>query len=161
MPLWKIHHPENAYTDSDKQEFTQAITAIYTDLVGIPAFYVVVVFEEVKAGNIFVGAQPRTDFVRFNIDHMARTLPGRVLREFWVHYVDSVIQPWVADRGFDWEFTITEAPADLWSIQGFVPPPFESVGEARWIEENKPSAYSQAEQLPVNVRMAPGVRESF
>lgn len=160
MPLWKIHHPENAYTDSDKQEFTNAITSIYTDLVNIPAFYVVVIFEEVTEGNIFVGRESRTNFVRIQIDHMARTLPGREVREFWVHHCDEVIRPWIGDRGFDWEFTISEAPADLWSLQGFVPPPFESVGEARWIKENRASAYTQAETLPVNLRLAPGVHES-
>ncbi|MEW1819245.1 tautomerase family protein [Arthrobacter sp. NPDC080031] len=161
MPLWQIHHPENAYSASDKQAFSEAITAIYTDLVHIPAFYVVVIFDEVKTGDMFVGAKQRENFVRLNIDQMARTLPGRVLREFWVHHIDSVIKPWVQDRNFDWEFTIDEPPADLWSLQGFIPPPFESVGEARWIEENKASAYTQAEQLPINVMMAPGTRESL
>ncbi len=161
MPLWQIHHPENAWNESEKQEFVNAITAIYTDIVGIPAFYVVVIFKEVESGDLWVSGRPQDTFVRLNIDQTARTLPGRVLREWWVHHLDEVIKPWVADKGFDWEFTITEPPADLWSLQGFVPPPFESVGEARWVKENKASEYSQAEQLPINVRLTAGTRESF
>ena len=58
----------------------------------------------------------------------------------WAHHVDEVIKPWVGDRGYDWGFTITEPPADLWSRQGFVPPPFES----------------HAEKLPVNLSLTPG-----
>ena len=28
MPLWKIHHPVDAYTPADKKEFAGAITAV-------------------------------------------------------------------------------------------------------------------------------------
>jgi hypothetical protein len=40
-------------------------------------------------------------------------------------------------RGYDWEISIDETPFDLWSLQGELPPPFESVGEKRWVKENK------------------------
>jgi phenylpyruvate tautomerase PptA (4-oxalocrotonate tautomerase family) len=155
MPLWKIHHPVEAFTADDKKQFAAAITSIY-DALPIPKFYVVVLFEGVAAENFYVGGDAHDHFVRISIDQMARTLPGPGLREWWVHHVDDLIRPWVGDRGFDWEFTITEPPADLWSLQGLVPPPFESLGEQRWIKENKASAYTQAEKLPVNIRLAPG-----
>jgi phenylpyruvate tautomerase PptA (4-oxalocrotonate tautomerase family) len=155
MPLWKIHHPVGAYTPDDKKQFATAITSIYEAL-PIPRFYVVVLFEEVSAENCYVGGDPHDRFVRINIDQMARTLPGPVLREFWVNHLDGVIKPWVGDRGYDWEFTITEPPFDLWSLQGQVPPPFESHAEKRWIAENKASPYTQAEKLPVKLALAPG-----
>ena len=155
MPLWKIHHPAGAYSSDDKKEFAEAITSIY-DAIPIPKFYVVVLFEEVSADNCFVGGQSHDAFVRINIDQMARTLPGPVLREWWVHHLDEMIKPWVGDRGYDWEFTITEPPFDLWSLQGIVPPPFESHAERRWIEENKATPYTQAEKLPVKLALAPG-----
>ena len=41
---------------------------------------------------------------------MARTMPGPVIREWWIRNLDQVIAPWVRDRGYDWEFTITEPP---------------------------------------------------
>jgi phenylpyruvate tautomerase PptA (4-oxalocrotonate tautomerase family) len=156
MPLWKIYHPEGAYTSEDKKQFSAAITSIYA-AIPIPKFYVVVVFEEVAADNFFVGGDSHDKFVRINIDQMARTLPGSVLRQWWVHHLDEVIKPWIADRGFDWEFTIDEAPADLWSLQGHIPPPFESHAEKRWVAENKASPYTHTEQLPVNLALTPGV----
>jgi phenylpyruvate tautomerase PptA (4-oxalocrotonate tautomerase family) len=156
MPLWKIYHPVGAYTSEDKKQFSEAITSIY-EAVPIPKFYVVVVFEEVAADSFFVGGDSHDKFVRINIDQMARTLPGSVLRQWWVHHLDEVIKPWIADRGYDWEFTIDEAPADLWSLQGHIPPPFESHAEKRWVAENKASTYTHTEQLPVNLALTPGV----
>lgn len=156
MPLWKIYHSVGAYTSEDKKQFSEAITSIY-EAVPIPKFYVVVVFEEVAADSFFVGGDSHDKFVRINIDQMARTLPGSVLRQWWVHHLDEVIKPWIGDRGFDWEFTIDEAPADLWSLQGHIPPPFESHAEKRWVAENKASTYTHTEQLPVNLALTPGV----
>lgn len=155
MPFWKIHHPVDAYTNEDKKEFSDAITQLY-QAIPIPKFYVVAVFEEVSADNLYVGGEPREDFVRINIEQMARTLPGPIIREWWTRGVDAVIQPWVGERGYDWEFNITEPPFDLWSLQGEIPPPFESVAEKRWIAENKATPYAQAEKLPVNLALTPG-----
>ena len=155
MPLWKIYHPAGAYTPAEKKEFSDAITRVYA-AAPIPRFYVVVVFEEVAADSFYVGGESHAGFVRIEIDQMARTLPGPVLREWWVGKLDEVIAPWVKDRGYDWEFNITEPPSDLCSVQGHIPPPFESAAERRWVRENKASAYTQAEKLPVNLSFGPG-----
>lgn len=116
------------------------------------------IYEEVPSHSIYVGGEPHDRFVRIQIDQMARTLPGPIIREWWTTNLDAVIKPWVGDRGYDWEFTITEPPADLWSLQGHIPPPFESHAEKRWIAENKASPYAQAEELPVAIALAPGTR---
>jgi phenylpyruvate tautomerase PptA (4-oxalocrotonate tautomerase family) len=157
MPLWKIHHPVGAYSAEDKKAFSETVTRVY-DRVPIPRFYVVVIFEEIAPDSIYVGGDPHDRFVRIQIDQMARTLPGQVIREWWTRNLDAVIAPWVRDRGYDWEFTITEPPADLWSLQGHIPPPFESQAEKRWIEENRASPYTHEEKLPVNMALAPGLR---
>lgn len=156
MPMWKIYHPAGAFSAEDKAALSEQITNVYAGI-PIPRFYVVTIFEELKADSCYVGGKPHKKFVRFRIDHMARTLQGPVLREWWVRTVDQVIAPFVRDRGFDWEITIDETPADLWSIQGEIPPPFESVGEKRWVKENKPSSYTLPEKLPVNLVLTPGV----
>jgi phenylpyruvate tautomerase PptA (4-oxalocrotonate tautomerase family) len=156
MPLWKIHHPVGAYTPEEKKEFAEAITRVY-DAIPIPKFYVVVIFDEVTGDSVYVGGESHGSFVRIHIDQMARTLPGPVIREWWVRQLDQVIAPWVRDRGYDWEFTIAEQPSDLWSLQGEIAPPFESLAEKRWVEENKATPYAQAEKLPVNLALTPGV----
>ena len=39
---------------------------------------------------------------------------------------NETIAPFVKGRGFDWEFHIDETPFDLWSVQGYQPPPADS-----------------------------------
>ena len=109
MPLWKIYHPAGAYTPQEKREFSDAITRVYA-AAPIPRFYVVVIFEGIAADSFYVGGESHGSFVRIEIDQMARTLPGPVLREGGSESSNEVIAPWVKDRGYDWEFNVTEPP---------------------------------------------------
>lgn len=158
MPFWKIYHPVGAYTADDKRELSEHVTNLYAQI-PIPRFYVVTIFQEVDGDSVYVGGKAHDRFVRFRIDHLARTLPGAGMREWWMRTVEGLIAPFVKDRGFDWEVTIDEVPADLWTIQGEIPPPFESVGEQRWIEENRASPYTAAERSPARLAFTPGVSE--
>lgn len=156
MPLWKIYHPARSFTAEDKKKLSNRITDVYAS-VPIPKFYVVIIFEEIAKDSCFVGGELHNKFVRFKVDQIARTLPGPVIREWWVRTLDEVIAPNVKDRGYDWEISIDETPFDLWSLQGEIPPPFESVAEKRWVKENKASTYTLAEKLPVNLTLTPGI----
>jgi phenylpyruvate tautomerase PptA (4-oxalocrotonate tautomerase family) len=159
VPLWKVYAPAGAYSEEDKRAISETITSVYAQI-PIPKFYVVTVFEEVADGDLFVGGVKHSRFVRFRVDHMARTLAGPILREWWVRTVDKTLRPWVADRGFDWEITIDESPADLWSLQGEIPPPFESIAEKRWVAENRASNYTADEKLPAApLLLTPGVTD--
>src|ERR1700689_306555 len=100
MPLWKIHHPVGAYTPEDKKEFAEAITRVY-EAVPIARFYVVVIFEEVAADSFYVGGESHDRFVRLQIGQMARTLPGPVIREWWVRNLDQATAPGSGARGYD------------------------------------------------------------
>jgi phenylpyruvate tautomerase PptA (4-oxalocrotonate tautomerase family) len=102
MPLWKVYHPVGAYSAEDKKKFAERLTEMYARI-PIPKFYVVMIFEEVTADSIYVGGEPHDKFVRFKVDHMARTLPSPILREWWVKAVDQLIAPFVRERGYDWE----------------------------------------------------------
>lgn len=138
MPLWKIYHPEDAFSVEDKHALSQVITALYSRL---PKFYVGVVFQAVPADSFFVGGEPADRFVRIWVDHIARTLPTPEVKAWWIKSCDEAMAPFIRDRGFDWEFHIDETPFDLWSIQGLRPPPANSQAEARWIAENKATPY--------------------
>lgn len=155
MPLWKVSHPVGAYTAQDKQEFAENVTHIY-EAVPLPKFYVVFMFDEIAEEDLIVGGEPRNNFVRIVVDQMARTMPGSDIAAWWVTALDTAIAPWVGDRGYDWELNILEPRSDLWSLNGFHAPPFESHAEKRWIKENKASAYSLDEKLPVNLSLLPG-----
>ncbi|MDT1000485.1 tautomerase family protein, partial [Pseudomonas aeruginosa] len=53
--------------------------------------------------------------------------------------VNTLLKPYVEDRGFDWEFHIDETPFDYWSINGYFPPRADTEDEKRWRAENRPS----------------------
>lgn len=158
MPLWKIYHPVGAFTADEKKAMAERVTEVYASI-PIPKFYVVLIFEEVAQNSCFVGGEPHQNFIRFKIDQIARTVPGPVLREWWVRTLDTVLAPFVKERGFDWEVSIDETPCDLWSLQGEPAPPFESVAEKRWVKDNRASPYTLAEKLPVNILLTPGVTD--
>jgi phenylpyruvate tautomerase PptA (4-oxalocrotonate tautomerase family) len=148
VPLWQIFYPKGAYTAEDKAALSGRITAIYANI-PIPKFYVVVIFHELPADSLYVGGKPRSDFVRFKIDQMARTLPGQVYQEWWLRRVEEIIAPFVTERGFDSEVQIAELGRDLWTMNGLIPPPFESIAEKKWGKEDKATPYTDDEKLPV------------
>jgi len=140
MPLWKFYHPVGAFTTDDKKALSQRITKRYSDM-HIPAFYVGVVFQEVPKDSFYMGGEPADDFVRIWVDHIARTLPNAEMRTRCVRLHDEAIAPFIRDKGLRWEFHVDETSFELWSIQGYRPPPPGSDVEKKWFEENKPSAY--------------------
>src|SRR5207249_1506946 len=71
MPMWHIYCPADAYSAQEKQAFANAITDLYAGFVLLPRFYVSVVFQELPADCFFIGGEPRSNFVRISIDHIA------------------------------------------------------------------------------------------
>lgn len=136
MPLWKIYHPADAFDERDKHTLSERITALYSNL---PRFYVGVIFQAVDDQSFYIGGEPRDDFVRIWIDHIARTLPDADMRTWWIARCDEVLAPFIKERGFSWEYHIDETSHELWSIEGYRPPLAGTEDEGRWIRENRPS----------------------
>ncbi len=138
MPLWKIYHPEAAFSDDDKRAIAERLTGLYRDL---PPFYVGVVFEVVAKTSFYIGGQPADDFVRIAVDHIARQINDDDIRQQFLAAIGRLLAPYIADRGLRWEIHIDETPFNLWAIQGLRPPvPGTPAGEV-WRLDNKPSAY--------------------
>jgi phenylpyruvate tautomerase PptA (4-oxalocrotonate tautomerase family) len=144
MACWEIFVPENAYSDSDKEQISDAITSIYVEYAGLPRFYVVVIFHDQPSKSVFVGGSATNNLVRIRVDHIARQLETAEARAVCMAVIEQELAPYVRDRGFDWEIHINETPMDLWRIQGLVPPPPESEMERIWANEDRPIPYDQA-----------------
>ena len=71
-----------------RKTLAKRVTEVYAS-VPIPKFYVVVIFEEVGKDSCFVGGESHNKFVRFKIDQIARTIPGPILREWWIRTLDA------------------------------------------------------------------------
>lgn len=137
MPLWKIYHPPRAYSAEDKQAIAKAITGVYGRV--MPKFYVGVLFQEIAADNFYIGGEPHPGFVRIAVDHIARTFQSEETRIGFFNRMNSLLAPWITDRGFDWEMHVDETPFDLWTIQGYFPPREGTEDEKRWMAENRAS----------------------
>jgi phenylpyruvate tautomerase PptA (4-oxalocrotonate tautomerase family) len=136
MPRWLIQHSPNTLTPEEKSQLAQQITQVYVG-VGLPAFYVQVHFTEQPAGTSFIGAEQHSNFVALTIHHLARTMTTDEQRQRFLNRIDSILTPMFEPKGIDWEYYVTEAPRDLWKINGLVPPATGSEEEKVWARENR------------------------
>lgn len=105
MPLHRIYHAAGAFTDEQQQGLAQAITDIYVEKVGLPPFYVVVLFVEVAKESFFIGGEPTDKFVRITVQHIARQFENDEQKKGFLDLYEGTIAPFIKERGFDWEVT--------------------------------------------------------
>ncbi|MCZ8283542.1 MAG: tautomerase family protein [Aquidulcibacter sp.] len=137
MPLWKIYHPANAFSEADKADLAEKITDVYGAV--MPRFYVGILFQSVEPTQFFVGGKPSGQFVRIVMEHIARSFPNVEASRRFIDRINDILKPYVADRGLDWELHIDETPFDYWSINGYYPPRAKTPDEIRWREQNRAS----------------------
>lgn len=112
-------------------------------------------------GDVWVGGDIHKDkpFIRVVIEHTAVNMPPEcedaAYRET-CRWVDDAMKPHIADKGYEWEYHISENERRLWKINGLIPPPCKwyfclkvrvrllicaSLGkseeEQKWIQANK------------------------
>ncbi|RYO42797.1 hypothetical protein AA0111_g705 [Alternaria arborescens] len=145
MPLWRIYSHPDTFTLDQKRGIAAAITKHYDVL---PAFYVDVIFVDCKEGNVWVGPESKTNFVRIVVEQIARAMPspdtaeGRAWRTGWMDKINETLRPYILDRKeLDWEMHISETPRDLWRVQGIDPPPTDSEAEKSWKAKNYAHPY--------------------
>lgn len=157
MPFWNIYHPESAFSTADeKSAFVADITNYYSGKGSLPPIYVVVNFIMLPAGNIFRAYKPISEldkpFIRLQISHIAvhvkdwQESKGGGLDEDAAHAkfragIDGAIQKSIVDKGYYYEYSVTEESRGMWMIDGFQPPPWLSEGEKKWREAGKAVPY--------------------
>jgi hypothetical protein len=63
--------------------------------------------------------------------------PSAAHHKRFLDKVDETLKPFIADQGYDWEYSTEEANRDLWKINGMLPPMPETVAEKEWVEKNR------------------------
>ncbi|KAI4940465.1 hypothetical protein J4E86_010845 [Alternaria arbusti] len=164
MPLWIIYHPPNTFTSlADKTALANEITKNYT-IVGLPKFYVNVLFQPIHPESFFIGGVPRPSanteankpgrdssvpMIRIKMEHLARQL--------YLH--PYVHLPWKfmlthenstsiehkhrfmdavdkALKPFIADKGCEDVDRDLWKVNGMVPPMPGTEAEKEWAEKN-------------------------
>jgi hypothetical protein len=69
--------------------------------------------------------------------------PSDEARNRFLGKVDAAIKPFIADKGYDWEYSVEETRRDLWKINGMVPPMPNSKAEKVWAEGNRPVGFEK------------------
>jgi phenylpyruvate tautomerase PptA (4-oxalocrotonate tautomerase family) len=141
MPLWKIFHGPDVFTAEQKEALANEVTRLYVSI-GLPAFYVNVLFFAVPEESFYVGGKKVAKSVRISIEQIARKVPldEDFIRQ-WLQKIDEALAPHIKERGFDWEYNIQESSRALWKINGIEPPPTGSDEELKWAVGNRPSGY--------------------
>ncbi|WP_240963289.1 tautomerase family protein [Antrihabitans stalactiti] len=164
MPLWEFFAPEGAFSDEDKEALATTITDAYQS-VHLPRFYVDVIYHDLPPKNIYMGGVATGQFIRLRIEQIAREMSDTTvveglpagtysrewMREYWMNQIDAMLIPYTRDRGYEWEVHINQTPVDMWTVQGFVPPPGESDAERLWRELNRPVAYERTPPAPPEI----------
>ncbi|VUC32787.1 unnamed protein product [Clonostachys rosea] len=143
MPLWNIYHSPGIFESPEiRKSLAADITKLYTDIVGLPAFYVVVHFISLPHDTVFIGGEIRDEkpFVSLVVEHIAvhRKDGGENAAQIFSDRINEALAPHIAQKGYDWEITISDTTRDYWRINGLVPPPWKSEEEKRWVELNRP-----------------------
>ncbi|KAJ1303051.1 hypothetical protein OPQ81_011252 [Rhizoctonia solani] len=136
MPMHRIYTTSGLYSPAEKKALAQAITNIYQRL-GLPAFYVLVFFIDLSKDSFFIGGETNDNFVRFNIQHIARAFPDKASKLGFMRAYEAAVKPFTADKGVDWEINVDEADPLTWNENGMSPPAPGSDGEKLWIKLNK------------------------
>jgi len=138
MPLWTVYHPVDVWSDADKAALAEKITDLYAAV--MPRFYVGIVFHAIPARNLYVGGVKNDRYVRFVLEHIARSFANIEQSHHFIDKINEVLAPFVSDRGYDWEIHVDETPFDYWSINGHYPPKFGTEDEKAWRAGNRPFA---------------------
>ncbi|MER7948729.1 tautomerase family protein [Streptomyces sp. NPDC096079] len=141
MPLWTVHHTPGVFSDDDKHRLASAVADHY-EKAGLPRFYVVTLFHEVRPEDFHVSGDPTPVGVRITVDHIARHNPDGDSRRRTARWIREMLRPHL-DRvaGLHWEFHVDETSEELWMINGLVPPPGGSDAERHWAEQNAATPY--------------------
>ncbi|KAJ7434087.1 putative oxalocrotonate tautomerase [Mycena galericulata] len=146
MPTHRIFVPKGFYSSADKAALAEAITKVYAFL---PPFYVIVLFIELAAGNIFVGGKATARMVRIGVEHVARSFADDSSKRQFMDRYEKALEPFTKARGIDWEVQVVDGDRLLLNVNGMALPEENSEEERIWKSENRAVSREEMEALKV------------
>ncbi|CAH0017847.1 unnamed protein product [Clonostachys rhizophaga] len=103
-PLWHIYHSPGIFESPEfRKNLAADITKLYTTIVGLPSFYVVVRFICLPHATAFIGGEIREKktFVSLVIEHVAvhKTDGGENAAQIFSDRINEALAPHIAEKG--------------------------------------------------------------
>jgi len=144
MPWTRIYHPNTVLQDpAERDALSNAITDLY-EPIKFPRFWVGVIFVPLEPSSIYMGGKAQTKWVRLAVEHALGPAGTTDFDPFVARY-EAAIKPFIRDKGIAHELTFAFIPLEPWRINGMKPPTIGTPAHRKWLEENKPSAYDEAD----------------
>ncbi|KAJ6592613.1 putative oxalocrotonate tautomerase [Mycena capillaripes] len=147
MPLHRIFVSNGFFSSADKAALAEAITDVYSFL---PPFYVIVLFIELDAGNIFVGGKETKRMVRISVEHVARSFTDDSSKRGFMDRYEKALEPFTKARGIDWEVQVVDCDRLLLNLNGMALPEENTEEERIWKSENRAVPREEMEALKVH-----------
>uniref|UniRef100_A0A914CIW7 Tautomerase cis-CaaD-like domain-containing protein n=1 Tax=Acrobeloides nanus TaxID=290746 RepID=A0A914CIW7_9BILA len=146
MPLHRIFYSPGTFSEQDKEALAAHITKLYTS-VGLPAFYVVVLFLPVEEQNYFVGGKKTNKFVRIIVQHIARQFQNSKQADKFISKYEEILAPFIKERGLDWEVHFEHVERNYWRENGLEVPLPNTIAEKEWVRLNKAVPYDEKDDV--------------
>ncbi|KAJ7763210.1 putative oxalocrotonate tautomerase [Mycena maculata] len=148
MPLHRLFVPKGLYSPEERDALAAAITDLYTSPpLSLPAFYVVVLFIELDAANIFVGRNIHEKMLRIAVERVTQNFTDNAQKRQFMDIYEKALAPFTTGCGLDWEIQVVDCDRLLWNINGMVSPEFKSAEERLWKRENRAVTREEIEAL--------------
>jgi phenylpyruvate tautomerase PptA (4-oxalocrotonate tautomerase family) len=102
MSLHRIYHPPDVFSTKDKQGLAERITVLYT-AIGLPEFYVNVIFVPIEQDSLFIGGQPKNKYIRIVVQHLASQLHDEAIKKTIKDKYENAIAAYIKEKDYEWE----------------------------------------------------------
>ena len=130
MPVYTVYATADHLSPAIKADVARGITRVHSELTGTPRFLAQVIFQDVSAGNFFLGGNPQR---AVNVFVHGQTRSGRTperKRELTIKLVEAVSKITSIDKRRIWTY-IDERPASQMAEYGHILP--DPGKEAEWL----------------------------
>ena len=130
MPTYIVMAATGRLSDLEKNQVAQGITRVHNQVTGAQSFFAQVIFQDIAAGNHFVGGAPLKHDHIFVYGHMRAGRSAEVKKQLLMQLVETMTSAARIAKNKVWVY-VTDLPAGQMAEYGQVLP--EPGTEAQWL----------------------------
>jgi phenylpyruvate tautomerase PptA (4-oxalocrotonate tautomerase family) len=123
VPTYFVATAVERLSAAEKQNIASAITRIHNDVTSAPPFFAQVIFNEIAAGNHFMGGAPADSDVVFIYGHVRAGRSPEQKRQLLVRIVEAVSAATRIPKRSVWAYVVDLPPAQMIEYGHILPEP--------------------------------------